>query len=331
MPGKRRRLLIDTDPGVDDALAILLGFRSPEIEIVGITTVSGNVTLDQATHNLFRILGLLNPRPSVPVGCGAASPLALPLMTAANVHGLDGLGGLDQLTDRRGVPRYPKVAVPKVLPTAIDLWEEMTKQFPKQLILVTLGPLTNLAQALERKPRMVRRFREIICMGGAVGVPGNVTPTAEFNFYADPHAAQRVFEAGLPLRLIPLDVTTRVVLTGAQLRRLARSGRDPLSRFMGDATRSVLDFTERVEGRAVFHFHDPLAVGAAIDPSLVHCVPVAAAVETTGRLTRGMIVVDRRERARVSRPEPNVRVAVRVRARQFLHMFASRVCRGSLS
>jgi purine nucleosidase/pyrimidine-specific ribonucleoside hydrolase len=330
MPGKRRRrILIDTDPGVDDALAIVLGFRSPEVEIVGITTVSGNVTLDQATRNLFRILGLLDPRPFVPVGRGASSPLAIPLMTARTVHGPDGLGGLDRFTDRRGVPRYPNVTVPKVLPTAIDLWEELTRQFPKLLTLVTLGPLTNLAQALERKPKMVRQFREIICMGGAVEVPGNVTATAEFNFCADPHAAQRVFEAGLPLRLIPLDVTTRVTLTRAELRRLARAGGDPLGRFMDDATRSVLDFTERVEGRAVFHFHDPLAVGAAIDPSLVHYVPVAASVETTGRLTRGMIVVDRRERTHVSKP--NVRVAMRVKARRFLQLFATRICRGSLS
>jgi inosine-uridine nucleoside N-ribohydrolase len=328
---RSRRIILDTDPGVDDTLAILLALRSTEIKVVGITTVCGNVSLEQATRNLFRVLHLLRPVPTVSVGRGAPKPLEVPLVTAANVHGTDGLGGLDQFTDGRGLPRYPELAVPPALPHAVELWEKLAKQFPKQLTLVTLGPLTNLAQALESRPEVVKQFREIISMCGAVEVPGNITPTAEFNLYVDPHAAQRVFEAGLPLRLIPLDVTTSVALTREQLRRLARTGRDPLSRFVGDATGAVLDFTQQREGRAVFHFHDPLAVGAAIDPSLVRCVPLAVSVETAGHLTRGMIVVDRRRVKASHKPKPNMQVAMRVERMRFLKLFATRVCRGSLS
>ncbi len=324
-----RPLIIDTDPGVDDALAILLALRSPEFQLVGLTTVAGNVSVEQATANLYRVLGISKPPAQLLVGQGAAAPLQRALETATHVHGTDGLGELGRFRLRGGRSRYPPGAVPAGLPRAIEVWRLALARYSTSLTLVTLGPLTNLALALESDPQLVRRFQSIICMAGAVAVPGNVTPAAEFNVYVDPHAARAVFQAGLPVTLIPLDVTQQVTMTRDQIKRLTANTADPVCRFFGDATGHALAFAERVEGAARFPFHDPLALAAAFDPSLVRCEPVHLEVETEGAATLGATIADRRARAPAHRRRPNVQVALQVNVRRVLALFRSRLCRMS--
>ncbi|MEK6804047.1 MAG: nucleoside hydrolase [Nitrospirota bacterium] len=320
------KVILDTDPGVDDALAILLALASPELDVVGVTTVCGNVPVGQATKNLFRLLNLVKPPPGLLVGQGAARPLEEDLVTAAQVHGSDGLGELDSVLTAEGTPRYPQVRLPSVLSTAQDVWNECVRRYPDDVTLITLGPLTNVAVALKVNPLTVHKFRSVIVMGGAVGVPGNVAPAAEFNMYVDPHAAHRVFQASLPLMLVPLDVTTRVGVTRESLMTWAAASRDPLGRIATDMTRKAFEFAEKVEGHGLFYFHDPVAVLAAVDSSLLKVEPLHVAVEMAGRVSRGITIADRRLRTPEEKARPNMRVAVDVDVDRTLSLLRNRLC-----
>jgi purine nucleosidase/pyrimidine-specific ribonucleoside hydrolase len=207
-----------------------------------------------------------------------------------------------------------------------DLILETADRFAGRLVVVALGPLTNLAVALRRDPRRLAQVARIVVMGGAVAVPGNVTAAAEFNMHVDPEAAAEVFASGLPIELVPLDVTRRVVLTRADLSKaLGRHG-GKTARFIEDFTAHGFDFeTQRGDGGMALH--DPLAVGVAVDPSLVTLEPLQIAVECEGRLTRGMTVADRRPHR--PGPEPTCRAALDVDAPRFLRLFLERVCRAS--
>ena len=224
------RVILDTDPGVDDALAILFALRSPELEVVAITTVCGNVPVERGTTNLFKVLSLMRPNPGFLVGQGASRPLQDALETATHVHGSDGLGELDRFRNEDGTLRYPEPMVPRV-PSAQDVWSECIDRSPDSLTLITVGPLTNLAQALRTNHAIVGKLRSVISMGGAIIVPGNVSPAAEFNIFADPHAAQLVFNSGLRVTLIPLDVTMQVRLSRGDIVRMTADTRDPIRRF----------------------------------------------------------------------------------------------------
>lgn len=325
-------ILIDTDPGIDDALAILLALGSPEVSVEAITTVAGNVEVDLATANVFRVLDVARPwdvarpgrRPRV--ARGATAPLVGPLLTAAHVHGEDGLGNLGGLWEPDGRPRYPEPSHTLQMLDGADLILETADRFAGRLVVVALGPLTNVALALRRDPRRLAQAARIVVMGGAVAVPGNVTAAAEFNMHVDPEAAALVFASGLPIELVPLDVTRRVVLTRADLRAaLGRHG-GSTARFIEDFTAHGFDFeTQRGDGGMALH--DPLAVGVAMDPSLVTLEPLHVAVECEGRLTRGMTVADRRPHR--DRPAPTCRAALDVDAPRFLQLFLERVCRAS--
>ncbi len=323
----KKRVIIDTDPGVDDALAILLALRSPELDVVAITTVCGNVPVEQATRNLFRVLSLVKPPPGLLIGQGAAKPLVRSLETATRVHGTDGLGNLDRFRNQDGSLRYPQMEVPRTLPTAQEVWTECARHYPNELTLITLGPLTNVAQALDADPWLARPLCQVICMGGAVTVPGNVTPAAEFNIYVDPHAAQRVFQSGLPITLVPLDVTMQVTLSRDTIHRLTGKVTDPVCRFLGDVTGPALDFSAQIEGKALFPLHDPLAVAVAIAPTLVKLTPLHVQVETDGRATLGMTLADRRAVRPSQKAEPNLHVALKVDAQRALKIFRERLCR----
>ena len=325
--GKLTRVIIDTDPGVDDALAILLALRSPELEVVAITTVCGNVPVEQATRNLFRVLSLVSPLPSLRIGQGASRPLLRPLETAIHFHGTDGLGELDRVRNEDGSPRYQQPTLPRTLPTAQSVWSECLRRYPHELTLITLGPLTNLATALAREPSPIRKLRAVISMGGALAVPGNVTPVAEFNIFADPHAAQRVAQSGLPLTLVPLDVGTQVALTRDAIRRLTAETTDPVTRFLGDATAIALAFAEETEGAALFPLHDPLAVAVAIDPTLVKLAPLHLEVDTEGSVTRGVTVADRRSPGGSGKSSLNLQAAVQVDGARALAFVQDRLCR----
>lgn len=290
-------LVVDTDPGVDDALALLLAWGSPEAAVEAITTVAGNVPLEVATRNVFRLLDLRQPRPRPPVAAGAARPLARPLRTAEHYHGHDGLGDL---------PDWPPVEVGP-LPAAAEAMAAAVRRRGRRLTLVALGPLTNVAGVLETDAGALAGLGRLVVMGGAVDVPGNVTPAAEFNLHVDPEAAARVFAAGLPLDLVPLDATRQARLEQPALAARLAGAAEPLAG-------RILAFTRRAFGRdgGAMHLHDPLALALALDPALAEWEPVRIAVGPGG------------ESRRTAGP-PNCRVARRVDGERFLARFLDRL------
>jgi inosine-uridine nucleoside N-ribohydrolase len=322
------RLLIDTDPGIDDALALLLAFRSHECSVEAITTVAGNVAVERCTLNVFRILEALKPERPPAVGRGADKPLARPLVSAVHIHGDDGLGNLAGLREPDGSLRYPRPPLNLSSLDGPDLILDTIGRFPEELVLVALGPLTNLALALRRDAQRMALLRRLVVMGGAVGVPGNVTPVAEFNFYVDPEAAARVLASGLPIELVPLDVTRNAILPRSVLQNRLAACPDPVSRFVADMTQRGFQFAEEI-GEGGITLHDPVALGIAVDPSLTHFEALHVAVECEGALTRGMSVADRRP-IPVGRKAPaTCRVARWLKADTFLELFLDRLCPAS--
>lgn len=318
-------LLIDTDPGIDDALALVLAFASPEVSVEAITTVAGNVPVERSTENVFRVLEAVKPPRLPPVAHGSAAPLARPLVSAGHVHGDDGLGDLHRFRNPDGSPRYPPVTVHVSAADGPDLILESAARFAGELVVVALGPLTNLAVALRRDRARLAAVRRVVVMGGAVAVPGNVTPVAEFNFYVDPEAAAQVLRAGLPVELVPLDVTRRTVLARSALEARLDASPGSLARFVSDFTLKGFEFGA-ASGEGGLTLHDPFALAVALDPTLVRFEPLHVDVECEGALTRGMAVVDRRALPTAPKPPVNCRVALSVDAERFLSLFLSRLC-----
>jgi len=307
---RKQPIFLDVDTGVDDALAIILALRSPEFSLQGISTVSGNVSLAQTTANTLTVLDILDA-PLIPVAAGAAAPLLAPAITAGDVHGNDGLGGMIRAfppTRRRAAEDAPCLLL------------EAIRRFPGELILIATAPLTNLALAIRRDPETMRHLRSLVVMGGAIRVPGNVGPVSEFNFAADPEAAAIVLRASLPLTLVPLDVTERVTLTRRLVEESSRGG--AVQTFIRQITAATMAFHREHEGADGMFLHDPLAVGVALDPSLVRQEPLAVTVETQGTFTAGMAVADLRRRCRAV---PTANVCVEVEADRFLRLFTQRV------
>lgn len=297
-----RSLLIDTDPGIDDALALLLAWGSPEAMVEVVTTVAGNVPVEAGTVNVYRLVALRRPRPEPLVAAGARRPLARPLSTAVRYHGRDGLGDLGD---------WPEVQAPGPTDAAAGVIADAARRLGPRLTLVALGPLTNLALALEAAPGALAGVGRVVAMGGAVDVPGNTTPEAEFNLSVDPEAAARVLAAGLTLDLVPLDATRQAWIERGDLEAA-------LARRPGPLAARVAAFSARafrLDGRAMY-LHDPLAVAAALDPTLVEWAPARLEVGPGGETRRAA-------------GAPNCRIARRVDRPRFLAMFLERLCRGS--
>jgi inosine-uridine nucleoside N-ribohydrolase len=298
--------LIDTDPGLDDALALLLAWGSPDLRVAAITTVAGNVRVHDATRNLQRLMALCAIEPAPPIAEGAAGPLERPLVTATHYHGEDGLG------DAPGWPPTPPLPPG---PTATELIVETARRAAEPLTLIALGPLTNVALALERDAAAMRRLARVVVMGGAVDVPGNVTPTAEFNIHVDPLAAARVLAAGLSVDLVPLDATRQAVVAGVELERA-------LQRRPGPRAERIAAFTRRGfgpwagPGSSAMVLHDPLAVAVALDPNLVGWEAMHVEIDPDGATRR-------------TDGPPNCRVALTVDTARFLPLFLERVCPAS--
>jgi inosine-uridine nucleoside N-ribohydrolase len=300
-----RPFVIDTDPGIDDALALLFAFGVPDVAVVALTTVAGNVEVHIGTANARRIVEVARPAAPPVIARGAGAPLARPLRTAVGFHGDDGLGGAaGPGTDAGDGPAGPDVLV------------EMARRHGSALTLVALGPLTNLALALERDGRALAQVGRLVVMGGAVDVPGNVTPDAEFNFHVDPEAARRVLGAGLPVELVPLDVTRQVVLTRERLDAALATAPAALGRFVTDMTRWVFRTDQGCTDARTMSLHDPLAVGVATDLAAVEMEDVCVSVGPDGETRRAI-------------GPPNCRVAVRVDAERFLVTFLERLCLAS--
>ena len=317
------RILIDTDPGVDDALAILLAMKSPELQVEAITTVSGNVHVEQATQNLLTILGLLELSEYPIVAKGETQPLVKPLVKAEYVHGEDGLGNISKLHNPDGSPRYTPADCEISTLSGVDFILEMVDCYPDELIVVALGPLTNISKAIRRDAERMRKLRSIVLMGGVFSEYGNVTTTAEFNVFVDPHAAHEVFNSGISVHIAPLDVTHQVALTGERLDAEIEGRNDKISSFLKESTQSCMEFYREHVGFYGLHIHDALPIGMLTHPDFFESVEAYVQVETEGDLTSGMTVADLRRERQIS--VPNASVCVQVDADAFLNHFFERV------
>lgn len=281
-PVMPRKIIFDTDPGQDDAVALLLALASPdEIEVLGVTTVAGNVPLDLTTRNALTLTGLAG-RPELPVYAGCDRPMTQPLMTAENVHGSTGLDGID-LGD-------PSNAVSAG--HAVDFIIDTLRAEPAGTVtLVPVGPLTNIATAFRRAPDIIPRVQQIVLMGGAYFEVGNVTPAAEFNIYVDPEAAEIVFTSGVDLVVVPLDVTHRALTSRAWTNAMRALGTT-----VGTAVAAWTDFFERYDkakyGSDGAPLHDPCTIAWLIRPDLFTGRRINVVIETAGTYTRGMTVAD---------------------------------------
>lgn len=313
---EKRKVWLDVDTGVDDALALILALRSPELEVIGISTVAGNTTVENSTRNTLLVLERLEA-PEIPVAQGAAQPLVRPLRTAAQVHGADGLGNATAV--------YPPPRREPARLTGEEMILEMLRRFPGELTIIATGPQTNLARALARDRETFRRVGEIVIMGGAIRVPGNSTAVAEFNFYADPEAAAHVLASGVPIRLLPLDVTEQARVERNDFRRLAQERDSSVFQFVREFTVVYFTLHAQALGFNGGYLHDPMAVASVIDPSLIQWEEMHVEIETAGELTAGQSVVDFRP---WPSPVPaNARVGVKVDGVRFLELFLDRVCR----
>ena len=316
-----RRVILDTDTGVDDALAILLAMRSPELSVEAITGVCGNTPLDHCIRNIHITLNVLDGEVAPVVSRGEDRPLVRELAFAGDIHGIDGLGEVTRLVHADGGRIYPE-PVRRASPVhAVDLILESAHRYSDELTLIAVGPLTNVARAVMKDPDRMRGLREIIIMGGAFETHGNVSPVAEFNIHADPHAAQIVCDSGIPLVFVPLDVTRQALLDAELINRYADQG-GATATFVRDCTARYVAFHRRNRGVNGCFLHDPLAVAVAIREDLVTLVPARVDVETSGDLTTGMTVADLRSQ---SEGEPNARVCTALDVREFLSLFEERV------
>jgi inosine-uridine nucleoside N-ribohydrolase len=319
-----RRVIIDTDPGVDDAMAILLALNSPELRVEALTVVAGNVETAQGLENALKIVSLAN-RCDVAVAGGAQHPLNQKLITARFWHGKNGLAGVE-------LPASKCKADSRFGP---DLIIEMVHKYPHDLTLIPVGPLTNIALAVSKDPSIASLVRDIVIMGGSVS-GGNVNGAAEANIYNDPEAAQIVFNAGWMVTMIGSDVGERTLMTRKYLTELQAS-HGPQSDFIAKLADFYLTRSEK-SGYSGAAMYDPLAVGAVIDPTLVTLKDMHVDVETKGEFTRGETVANRMgsnennvlhgdhyEIEGVVELKPNARVCLTSDADRFLNLFFSRI------
>jgi len=308
-----RKVIIDTDPGIDDAMAILLALKSPELKVEAITTVSGNVHVDLGTENALRILEIAEAG-HIPVAKGMTSPLTRKLETAEHIHGTGGLGD--------AVLPPPKLRPHKL--HAIDMIIEKVKASPGEITLVPIGPLTNVATAFLMEPGIIKQIKEIILMGGAFAVTsygcGNASAVAEFNIYVDPEAAKIVFNSGLPITAVGLDVTMDpgACLREEHMERLC-SANTPASNLI------VQMIAKRIRKQEVRALHDPLAIATTIDKGFVITKKYYVDVETSGEITRGQTVTDRRIHRLGQVSKPNVDVCCGVHGEKFVEFFIRRI------
>jgi purine nucleosidase len=304
-------IIIDTDPGQDDALAIMLALASPEFEVIGITAVAGNVPLSLTEKNARKICELAG-KPDTRVFAGAIRPMLRNLVTAEHVHGRTGLDG----------PDLAEPIMPLQKQYAVDFIVDTLMTRPSGTVtLCTLGPLTNIGMALVREPRIASRIRRIVAMGGGFFEGGNVTPTAEFNIYVDPQAARLVLESGIPCTLIPLDCTHQALTTATRIDRFRK-----MKNKSGPACAALLEFFERFDeqkyGTDGGPLHDPCVMAWLLKPELFTSRDVNVSVECESELTMGMTVIDW---WKVTNRPVNATVCRSIKAEGFFNLLAERI------
>ncbi|MDQ0206832.1 nucleoside hydrolase [Alkalicoccobacillus murimartini] len=301
-----RKVLLDVDTGVDDALGIILAIHSKELDVVAITTVNGNVSLETATLNTCKIVEMTGAS-SIPIIPGANQPLERSSYFEHRIHGADGIGGA--LADVHPTKKPENVYAP-------DYMIELAKSSSQPLSFIMTGPLTNLAEAIKKCPELPSYIDEVVFMGGVVADPGNVTPVAEYNMYVDPEAARVVFEAGFKkLTQVGLDVTRKALLTEDHLQQLDDT------KYGAYIRQSTSDYMTRYierNGVKACAMHDPLAVAVAINPDLVQTTLLSVDIETSSRLCDGQTVCDFQNRLQKT---PNIHVSLEVDAEAFLKLF----------
>jgi purine nucleosidase len=306
----QKHIILDTDPGIDDSLAILLALASPEVVLKGISTIHGNVSAEQVTKNALSILELSNAS-HIPVYKGCDLPLVKESLLSPETHGSTGLG-------------YAKLPEPKTQLQSqhgSDFMIEQIMSHPKEITLVAIGPLTNIALAIRKEPRIVENVKEVFIMGGAIQSPGNTTALAEFNTYVDPHAAHIVFHSGMPMILTPLDVTYECIFLKEDLARLQKID-SPITKFISDATRFYMEFHDeyqKIDGCAI---NDPMTLALTFMPEICDLQELAVDVDITPGVGLGNTFADFYN---YEKKKPNMKVAMSVRSRVFMELFLKRM------
>jgi inosine-uridine nucleoside N-ribohydrolase len=305
-----KHILIDADPGIDDACAILLALASPELSLEGVSIVHGNCSLEQGTINGLSILELANAS-HIPLAMGCENPLVQPSLLAPETHGNTGLG-------------YAKLPSPRSRPVVqhgCDFLIEKILSSPGEITLVAIGPLTNVALAIRQEPRIVHSIKELIIMGGAIRYEGNTTALAEFNTYVDPHAAHIVYHSGIPTTLVPLDVTYQCILTAQDVERLQKID-SRIVRFIKDATRFYMEYHDAYQGIEGCVINDPLALALTFMPELCDFQELPVDVDISSGVSMGKTFADFYN---YEKKPANLKVALGVRPRDFIELFLERI------
>jgi purine nucleosidase len=309
------RIIIDTDPGVDDALAFLLALASPEIQLEALTTTHGNVTLEKATRNALSVLEMAHVS-HIPVAQGSMFPLVEPLRVFDSVHGASGIGN----------SKLPESDIKPVPQHAVDYLIERVLAEPNEISIFSIGPLTNVAMAIRKEPEIAKAVKELVIMGGAIQDGGNMTPLAEFNIFVDPHAAHIVFHSGIPITLIPLDATHKCLLKQEHVDRLIKID-SPITLFIKEAVEVYLKSSLKLgyQGSAL---HDPLTLATIIAPELLTLKEYYVDVDISGGVSMGKTFADFYH---VTQKPVNMKVALDVCGEEFIELFLKRMEKLSLS
>ena len=306
----QKRIILDTDPGIDDSLAILLALASPEISLEGLSVVHGNSSTQQGTINALSVLELAKAS-HIPVYQGCDLPLVQPSLLAPETHGEQGIG-YAKLSAPLGQPKVQKGS---------DYLIEKIMSSPGEITLVAIGPLTNIALAIRQEPRIVENVKEVFIMGGAIRHEGNTTPLAEFNTYVDPHAAQIVFHSGMPITLTPLDVTYECVFLKDDLNRLLKIN-SPITKFIADATRFYMEFHDEYQSIEGCVINDPMTLALTFMPEICDYQELYVDVDLSGGVSMGNTFADF---YKMTKKPANMKVALGVRPRDFMELFLERM------
>lgn len=306
----KRRIILDTDPGIDNSLAILLALASPEISLEGLSVVHGNSSTAQGTVNALSVLELAKAE-HIPVYAGCELPLVQPSLLAPETHGEHGIG-------------YAKLPEPLTRPQSqngCDFLIDKIMSNPGEMTLVAIGPLTNIALALRQEPRIAKNVKEVFIMGGAIRHEGNTTPLAEFNTYVDPHAAHMVFHSGMPITLTPLDVTYDCIFLKEDLNRLLKTA-SPITSFIADATRFYMEFHDEYQHIEGCVINDPMTMALTFMPEICDYQELYVDVDLSGGVSMGSTFADF---YRMTQKPANMKVALGVRPRVFMELFMERM------